>query len=527
MSGKMKVACYARFSSTKQRDESIETQLECITRYCNNNNMEIVATFVDEAKTATSDEREGFLRMIEESKQGKWEAIILYSLDRFSRNTYNHYYYKNILDNYGVRLYAVIDGITGNDNAEAGLMENIKVGLAQYYSHHLSLLVLDSSILTSKKGLKVGGVDNLGFYTVDQVYHIDEEEAKVIKLIFDLAEQNYSKTQICNYLNDNGITTKRGNKFYPLAIDRIINNKKYIGYMVYNQTKRKPKITSNKLKRVPKPMKDHIVIKDKLPKIITEEQYDNVQNLLMKNKENKYFDRNIKHLLSGLVRCEYCGSNYVFNRSTSGKYKKKRNIYRCPNYRIRNGNCIGISINADYLERYVLSLLDSIVEHREPVKKLKGKMTKIVEDAKDEEIHKYEELKLLEENEQKEIFNLQAILPSANGLARASLLEIIEQKIKDSLTRQIEIKDYEKLLENDEEIVFLNVEDMINEYKELRKELNVLELRTFLMKYLDKVIIGNDNIEVIFNFKNLVMNSSKDILWKNNIERSIVARNKF
>ena len=47
------------------------------------------------------------------------------------------------------------------------------------------------------------------------------------------------------------------------------------------------------------------------------------------------------------------------------------------------------------------------------------------------------------------------------------------------------------------------------------------------MKYLDKVIIGNDNIEVIFNFKNLVMNSSKDILWKNNIERSIVARNKF
>ena len=121
MSGKMKVACYARFSSTKQRDESIETQLECITRYCNNNNMEIVATFVDEAKTATSDEREGFLRMIEESKQGKWEAIILYSLDRFSRNTYNHYYYKNILDNYGVRLYAVIDGITGNDNAEAGL----------------------------------------------------------------------------------------------------------------------------------------------------------------------------------------------------------------------------------------------------------------------------------------------------------------------------------------------------------------------------------------------------------------------
>ena len=96
-------------------------------------------------------------------------------------------------------------------------------------------------------------------------------------------------------------------------------------------------------------------------------------------------------------------------------------------------------------------------------------MTKIVEDAKDEEIHKYEELKLLEENEQKEIFNLQAILPSANGLARASLLEIIEQKIKDSLTRQIEIKDYEKLLKNDEEIVFLNVEEMINEYKELRK----------------------------------------------------------
>ena len=93
------VCAYARFSSQNQRAESIDTQFDVIEKYCKNNDLDIVARYQDEAKSGLTDDRVGFKQMIEDSKDGNWKAIIVYSLDRFGRNAMDHYYYKNILDN--------------------------------------------------------------------------------------------------------------------------------------------------------------------------------------------------------------------------------------------------------------------------------------------------------------------------------------------------------------------------------------------------------------------------------------------
>ena len=273
-------------------------QLETIKKYCANNNFVLVKTFVDEAKTATNDNRENFLKMIEESKNKQWEGIVLYSLDRFSRNVANHYYYKSILDEYNIKLYSVVDGFNGLDTAESGLMENIKVGLAQYYSMHLSTLILDSCIMTTKKGLSAGGTANLGFDIINQKYYINEDEANIVKKIFDLADKNNSLKQITNLLNKEKLKTKQGNKFSVQTVQRILRNKKYDGCMVYNVYKRKPRITAKKFKRVLKPKEEHVIVEEALPRIIEHEQFLRVQNNLdMYKRNNMRGGKNIKYLL--------------------------------------------------------------------------------------------------------------------------------------------------------------------------------------------------------------------------------------
>src|SRR5690606_38229479 len=82
----IKAAVYARFSSDNQRDESIDAQLRAIRDYAVKNDMVIVEEFVDKAKSATTDNRPEFLRMIKESAKKKFDVVLVHKLDRFARN---------------------------------------------------------------------------------------------------------------------------------------------------------------------------------------------------------------------------------------------------------------------------------------------------------------------------------------------------------------------------------------------------------------------------------------------------------
>ena len=90
----MNVVVYARFSSHNQNEQSIEGQLKYCREYAQRNNMNIIHIYKDEARSGTSDDREQFLKMIEDSKTKTFQGILVYQLDRFSRNRYNSAIYK-------------------------------------------------------------------------------------------------------------------------------------------------------------------------------------------------------------------------------------------------------------------------------------------------------------------------------------------------------------------------------------------------------------------------------------------------
>lgn len=98
----MKAVIYARFSSEKQNEASIEGQLrECID-YANFNNIEIIGNYIDRAQSAKTDHRPEFQRMIKDSYKHAFDCIIVWKLDRFARNRYDSAYYKNVLKKNGV-----------------------------------------------------------------------------------------------------------------------------------------------------------------------------------------------------------------------------------------------------------------------------------------------------------------------------------------------------------------------------------------------------------------------------------------
>lgn len=85
---------YARYSSDRQNEMSIEGQIEECRKYAEANDIIVLQEYVDRALTATSDKRPNFLRMIDDSRYGNFDIILVYQFDRFSRNKNDSGYYK-------------------------------------------------------------------------------------------------------------------------------------------------------------------------------------------------------------------------------------------------------------------------------------------------------------------------------------------------------------------------------------------------------------------------------------------------
>ena len=102
---------YARYSSDSQNEQSIEGQLRVCQQYAKNNDIVIVDTYIDRAMTGTNDNRPDFQRMIKDSNKKQWDYVIVYKLDRFSRNKYETTIHKHTLNNNGVKVLSAMENI--------------------------------------------------------------------------------------------------------------------------------------------------------------------------------------------------------------------------------------------------------------------------------------------------------------------------------------------------------------------------------------------------------------------------------
>ena len=182
--GYVDVVLYLRFSSERQREQSIEGQLRDCIAYCKANHYRIVAIYVDRATTARKDveKRVHFQQMVNDSSSHLWEYVIVWKLDRFARNRTDSAMFKFRLRKNGVRVLSATEHIS--ENPEGIILEAVLEGMAEFYSAELSQKITRGMRESAMKCHSIGGHVPLGYKIEDHKLVIDPATAHIVQEAF-------------------------------------------------------------------------------------------------------------------------------------------------------------------------------------------------------------------------------------------------------------------------------------------------------------------------------------------------------
>lgn len=342
---------YARYSSDNQTEQSIEGQLRVCQEYAQRNDIFILNTYIDRAMTGTNDNRPDFQQMIKDSEKKEFEYIIVYKIDRFSRNKYETAKYKKILKDNGVRLLSAMENIP--DTPEGIILESLLEGMAEYYSAELGQKVRRGMKETRLKGNFTGGNIIYGYKVENHKVIIDEEKAEVVRYIYkEYALGTYVK-DIIKELTNRHIYNKN-KPFARNTIYNILKNEKYAG--IYR-------------------FKDEI-FDNMYPAIVPTEIYDKVRK---KIDLNKYGKRSVEvvYLFRHKLTCGYCGMPISAECGTA-KNGTKRYYYKCLGRKRKNG-CTKSSARKELFENFVLDNILKVISSSQYIDRIVDNLMRIQE----------------------------------------------------------------------------------------------------------------------------------------------------
>lgn len=325
---------YARYSSSGQREESIEGQLRECHAYAQKNGFTIIGEYVDKALTGRTDKRPDFQRMLRDSDRGVFKAVILWKTDRFARNRYDSAMYKYRLKKNGVRIYYAKESIP--EGPEGIILESVMEGYAEYYSENLSQNIkrgnYDSALELKTLGRLVLGLRK----GADGRFEIDPHTAPVVKRIFkEYAEGRRAKDIIAD-LNAEGYKTVRGGMFNKNSLRRILQNEKYIGVYEYMD----------------------IRVEDGIPAIVSRDLFNKCQRMLERHHRAPAAARDTFFLLTAKLFCGECGQPMTGDGGT-GRSGKVYNYYTCTGR--RQHKCNMERVNKEWIETAVVDCLVKIL----------------------------------------------------------------------------------------------------------------------------------------------------------------------
>ena len=327
----MKAVIYARYSSDNQREESIEGQIRECTEYAVRNDITILSSYIDRALSARTADRPEFQRMIADSDKHTFDGILVYQLDRIARNRYYSAIYKAKLKKNGVRVLSAKENIT--DDALGILIEGVLESMAEYYSVELAQKIHRGMSINAEKCLSNGSIPGLGFKVnkADRTFYVDEEEAAIVREIFERYASGETKAEIVKDLQRRKVKTSIGNEFTYNSLSRLLKNKRYIGIYLY--------------KGVETP--------GGMPRILDDDLFYRVQSLMNKNKSAPARTRGEnEYLLTTKLFCGHCKEMMVGYGGT-GKSGKQYHYYMCK--KARKKKCDKKIIGKQYIEERVVS----------------------------------------------------------------------------------------------------------------------------------------------------------------------------
>lgn len=217
--------------------------------------------------------------------------------------------------------------------------------------------ILRTLMLNANNAKFNGGVPPLGYdIDEDKNYVINEEEAFVVKTIFQDFAKGKGYILIADELNKMGFKTKAGNSFGKNSIRELLKNKKYIGIYEYNKTPSRDK-NGQRNSHAKKQEQEIITVENAIPVIIDPKLFEEVQNKM--NSHVKRYNTAIEpYLLSGILKCENCGASY--SGDTRTKNGTPYFYYYCNGKKNKKNHCDSVSIPREKIETLVLDYLKSL-----------------------------------------------------------------------------------------------------------------------------------------------------------------------
>lgn len=344
-----RAAAYARYSTDRQTENSIAFQLEEIQKYCVKNKLLLTAIYKDDAETGTNTERQGFIEMLDAARAKAFDCVVIYDITRGSRDVADWFAFRKTMDLLGIEVISATEKLGDITDPGNFLTELITVGIGQ----HQVLTTRQKSIagvaIKAKQGAFLGGYPPLGYDIVNGEYVINEQEARIVRTIFEAYASGKSYNAILELIH--GAKGKRGQPLGKNSLHSILTNERYIG--VYTWNKRFQKKFRKWAGGKPNP---NCVRKENfIPVIIEPELWERVQERMSNNKKRAVNKAKHEYLLSGLIECTNCGGIYVGHCSTNKKGYSTR-YYICGN-KYRTRTCNSKNINADEIETFVVQQL--------------------------------------------------------------------------------------------------------------------------------------------------------------------------
>ena len=368
---KIKVYTYKRVSTAMQIDGySLDAQRSRMKAYADFNDYEIVGEYEDAGKSGKSIEgRMQFRQMMEDVKSGKDNIsyVLVFKLSRFGRNAADVLSTLQVMQDFGVNLICVEDGIDSSKDA-GKLMISVLSAVAEIERENIRVQTMEGRIQKAREGKWNGGFAPYGYQLVNGKLEINEEEAVAIRTIYDqYVNTDIGSNGISKYLENHGIRKiQRQNGKNPLfdahLVRLILKNPVYCGKIAYGRRKtEKVHGTRNEYHLVEQ---ENFLLVDGLHEaIIPEDVWNAAQaKLIAQAKKYEYVNKGKNeraHLLSGIVKCPICGAGMYGNKSI--KYKKDGTKYKdffyygCKHRGMQRGH------KCDYRKQIREELLDDAV----------------------------------------------------------------------------------------------------------------------------------------------------------------------
>jgi DNA invertase Pin-like site-specific DNA recombinase len=314
------VAIYARVSTEHEAQLSaLENQRDWYTPFlAQHPEWHIIRMYVDEGITGTSaNKRPQFLQMIQDAENGEFDLILTREVSRFARNTVDTLQYTRQLKAKGVEVFFINDNIKTFDG-DGELRLTIMATLAQDESRKTSIRVKAGQQTSMDKGVYYGNGNILGYDRVGKTMVINPEQAKTVRMIFDMYLDGMGMRAIQFKLEQAGRLTAMGKSNWHMSnISKILQNSFYCGIITYHKEYTPDFLEQKKIKNFGDI--ELTKVKGEHEPIVTEEEYYRVQEMLSKRRKeignSSYGKRVVKgtreapNVWSRLMECE-CGHKF-------------------------------------------------------------------------------------------------------------------------------------------------------------------------------------------------------------------------